>query len=180
MLIRGKWNFKAVVDIVTGGVFKLAGTEVTATAAELNILDGATATVAELNALHGAPLGATIVVGDEAANVINVAIQLEDADGVALAIRGSILAYLSDDANGDSVVATEPDGGIAIGTDGLLVPLLTGSAGSEVAASIFQLTSEADGDIDIDITESGTDTFYLILVMPNGKLIASGAITFAA
>ena len=62
----------------------------------------------------------------------------------------------------------------------MLIPILTGSAGSELAASIFLLVSEADGDIDINITESGTDTFYLVLVMPNGKLIVSDAITFAA
>ena len=41
------------------------------------------------------------------------------------------------------------------------------------------LTSEADGDIDITISETEAFTGYLILVMPNGKLVASGACTFA-
>lgn len=36
-----------------GGLWKIDGTAVTATAAELNILDGATATTAELNILDG-------------------------------------------------------------------------------------------------------------------------------
>ncbi len=124
---------------------------------------------------HGAnsPIGTpTITVGSESSNVINVAIQLKDAAGNDLAARGSILAYLSDDANGDSVAVTAPDGGVAIGTDGLAIEL--------VAEKVFLMTSESDGDIDLNITESGTDTWYLILVMPDGTLVASGAITFAA
>jgi hypothetical protein len=114
---------------------------------------------------------ATFVIGAEAANVINVGIQLVDESGTALAVRGSVLAYLSDDAAGDSINAAAPDGGWAIGTDGVLIPI--------VAGKCAQLVSEADGDIDIDITETGADTWYLILVMPNGLLVASTAITFA-
>lgn len=126
------------------------------------------------------PVDAEITVGAEATNVINVAIQLKDAKGNDVAHRRAIMAYLSDDANGDSIVATEPATSVAIGTDGLLIPVLTGSAGSELAKSIFQLVSESDGDIDIDITETGADTFYLVLIMPNGRLVVSDAITFAS
>lgn len=118
-------------------------------------------------------LNAKITVGTEAANAINVAIQLKDRHGGGeLGERAGVFAYLSDDAYGNSVAATAPDGGAAIGTDGLAIPL--------VANKAFWLVSEADGDIDITITESGADTFYLILVMPDGKLVPSGAITFAA
>lgn len=118
----------------------------------------------------GAP---AIVVGAEntGAGTINVAIQLKDSAGADLAVRGGVLAYLSDDAAGDTVAGTAPDGGWAIGTDGMLIPL--------VADKTAMLVSEADGDIDITITESGADTWYLILVMPDGKLVASDAITFA-
>lgn len=111
------------------------------------------------------------VIGAEAANVINVGIQLNDSAGAALAVRGAVKAYLSDDANGDSIAVTAPDGGVAIGTDGVAIPI--------VAGKCFELVSEVDGDIDLDITESAIDTWYLILVMPDGKLVASGAITFA-
>lgn len=47
------------------------------------------------------------------------------------------------------------------------------------AARAFTLISESDGDIDISISESGAKTMYLVLVMPNGRLVVSGAITFA-
>lgn len=134
--------------------------------------DAVTASAAELNALDAAPLDIDFVIGAEGSNIINVGIQLNDAAGVALATRASLFAYLSDDANGDSIVATAPDGGWAIGTDGLLIPVVTNKAA--------QLTSEADGDIDINITHAaGAKTVYLIIVLPNGKLVASTAITFA-
>lgn len=120
--------------------------------------------------LTGGIAGATITVGAEDNDVINVAIQLTDENGDALAVRSSLLAYVSDDADGDSVAGTAPDT-VAIGTDGVAIPL--------VAGKCFLLTSESDGDIDLDFTEDGADTWYLILVLPTGKLVASGAITFA-
>ncbi len=48
-----------------------------------------------------------------------------------------------------------------------------------MANKTAQLVSEADGDIDVTITESGAATWYLILIMPDGRLAASDAITFA-
>ena len=48
-----------------------------------------------------------------------------------------------------------------------------------VTKKVYLLTGESDGDIDIDITETGVATWYLILVMPDGRHVASGAITFA-
>lgn len=135
-------------------------------------VDSIAATVAELDALAGAPMGATFVIGAEAANVINVAIQLKDADGDDLAVRGCVYAYLSTDANGDSLAAA-PSGGVAIGTDGLAAEVIDNRA--------FFLTSEADGDIDLNITvSSGAATYYLAVRLANGKLVVSNAITFAA
>jgi hypothetical protein len=215
---------KVLVGEIRANVIDLNGTEITATAAEINAIaggglsgaelgflngatagtvvaskavvvgadknidtiavadgglklgDGAgtavTATAAELNSLDGGPQGATFVIGADAGTTINVAIQLVDGNAADIAVRGSVFAYLSDDANGDSIAGTAPSGGWAIGTDGLLIPVVTNKAA--------QLVSEADGDIDITITEAGTATWYLILAMPNGKLVASTAIAFAA
>jgi len=112
---------------------------------------------------------ATFVIGAELADVKNIGIQFKDANGNECAERVSVFAYLSTDPEGDDIVGTALDT-VAIGTDGLLIPLVTGKA--------FQLISEADGDVDINITENATGTWYLILVMPDGSLVASGAITF--
>lgn len=54
---------------------------------------------------------------------------------------------------------------------------------SEVGAlypPVFDLLSEADGDIDINFTETGVrGPFYLNLLLPDGTEVTSGAITFA-
>lgn len=110
-------------------------------------------------------------IGTEGTNAINVAIQLVDREnGNEIAERVALHWYLSADTNGDAI-ATAPDGGIAIGTDGLLLEWTNNLSGLVV--------SEVDGDIDVTITESTAKSFYLILVAPDGKLYSSGAITFA-
>lgn len=304
----------------TGGTITIGGTNATAVSVgrsgqTVNIKGAAlSASSGELNTLDGAPMGTpTFVVGAEGGNVINVAIQLKDGDAADLAIRGSVMAYLSNDANGDSIATNAPNTGVAIGTDGLLIPIprnlsdavfvngalaisggdatkfkttaialitvngvgvtkaatdnLTFTAahvisankfgviliqmnaagtistkvplatqayndaptalaalptadagnvalgyiaiennagdwtantddltnGSDVTTAAFTdttvstmssvpkafyLTSESDGDIDINISETGVVTWYLVVVLPNGKLAASGAIAF--
>ncbi len=113
----------------------------------------------------------SITIGTEAADVINVAIQLKEGDKDAdERVRGEF--YLSDDANGDSLTATAPSAGIAIGTDGVILT-------EHTVDKHFTAVSESDGDIDIDITHVGAKTWYLIAVMNDGRLIPSAAITFA-
>ena len=110
-------------------------------------------------------------IGSEAANARNVAIQLTDRkNGGDIAERVALMWYLASNATGDAI-ATAPDGGIAIGTDGLLIEHTNNVAGMVV--------SEVDGDIDVTITESTAKSFYLVLVAPDGKLYPSAAITFA-
>jgi hypothetical protein len=118
------------------------------------------------------PFEVGFTVGAEATNVINVAIQLSDNNSAELTARACVYAYLSDDANGDTIAGTAPSGGVAIGTDGVADPV--------TADKSFMLISESDGDIDLDITETGADTWYLVVVDPLGKLHVSDAITFAA
>ena len=113
--------------------------------------------------------GADFTVGAAHATDVNVAVQL--TYGGDIAQRAGVLAYISDDAAGDSIAATVPDGGVVIGTDGVAIPI--------VADGAFLLITEADGSVDLDITHSGgADTFYLIIVLPSGELVASTVITF--
>lgn len=160
-------NIKQAATVAATGVAELATSAETLTGTDVARVvtpKGAADT-------YASKLGATFAVGVEGGNAINVAVQITDAAGVDLAVRGSVLAYLSDDEFGNSIIAVAPSGGVAIGVDGLAIPL--------VANKAFQLTSEADGDIDLTITEAGVKTCYLILVMPDGRLLASPAITFA-
>lgn len=166
-----------IEDVEPSGVWVATGQGVLnapggALLAANNLSDlGAAATArANLNVAIG--MGApTFTIGDEAANTINVAVQLKDAAGDNLAVRGSVMAYLSTDAGGANLAATAPDGGVTIGTMGLAVPLVAGKA--------FQLVSHTDGIVDLNIEESGAATFYLVVVLPHGRLAVSDAITFA-
>jgi hypothetical protein len=166
-------TFRRGLNVLAG--LWLDNVALTATAAEVNLNTGQTATAAEVNKLDGAPLDATIVVGAETAHpghAITCAIQLKDGNGADLTVRGSVLAYLAKDAAGDAIQDITPTA-VAAGTDGLAIVLDTVKA--------YQLVSEADGDIDLVVTKTdGAGTCYLILVLPNGKLVASGAITFSA
>lgn len=135
--------------------------------AETNFPNGVT--------VGGKPIvaGADFTVGAEAGDSINVAIQLLTATGQEVEESCVVLAYLSDDAGGDGITATAPDGDIAIGTDGTILT-------EHVADKVFVLFSESDGDIDLDIGEAAGGTWYLVVVLPGGGLAVSGAITFAA
>lgn len=114
---------------------------------------------------------ASITVGAENTNVRAITIQLKDANGKDIAYRQAIRAYVFADANGDAFVGTGGSTGIAIGTDGALLAL--------VAKKAFILVSEADGDIDLTWTDTGTEAAYLALEMPSGRLIFSSALTNA-
>ena len=75
--------------------------------------------------LGAGPGGASFTIGTEAANVINVAIQLTDWFGDDLAVAGHVMAYLSDDADGVGISGTAPATSVAIGTDGAIIKELT-------------------------------------------------------
>ena len=136
---------------------------------------GVTATAAEINLNDNQVAAAVFTVGAEAASVINVGIQLNDAAGTAMATASAVRLYLADDAAGLDVATTPPDTTLAIGTDGSLSP-----SGDDSLIDMLAI-SEADGDIDINITNlAGTPTFYMVAVLPNGKLNVSAAITFTS
>ncbi len=112
---------------------------------------------------------ATFVIGAEASNAIPVTIQLFDGYQ-EVGERVALTAYLSTDANGDTVTALATPT-FSSGTDGVVTTL--------VAGKYFAVTSEADGDIDLIITyTTGAGTVYLVLIMPDGSLVVSGAIAF--
>lgn len=112
----------------------------------------------------------TVAAENTTAGTMAIAIQLKDYAGNDLKVRSSIWAYMSRDAYGNAVVETAFDG-IAAGTDGL--------CREETTGSLLLLTSESDGDIDLTVSETEAFLGYLVLIMPSGRLIVSGAIQFA-
>jgi len=111
-----------------------------------------------------------MTVNAQAGNDITVNCQFNDFNGAAYGAAGALQFYIADDAVGLDIAATAPDGSFAAGTDGSLGVLLTGLVGLGMC--------EADGDLDVVITESGADTFYLCFVLPDGSVSVSGACTF--
>ena len=91
--------------------------------------------------------------------------------GADIDYAGHVMAYLSDDSGGIGISGTAPATSVAIGTDGAIIKELT----TKLA---WLLQSETDGDIDLTITETGADTWYLVVVLPNGTQVVSDAITF--
>ncbi len=167
-----------IVDVDAQGVWVSTGEEIlnspaSALLAANNLSDVGTKATARANLGVYERLGTpAFTIGDEIANVRNVAVQLKDSAGVNLAVRANVLAYLSTDSGGGNLVATAPDGGVAIGANGVAIPL--------VADKAFRLTTNATGAVDLDIEESGDATYYLTLVMPDGRLVVSNAIAFAS
>jgi len=98
-----------------------------------------------------------------------VAIQFKDWAGNNLKVPVSVICYLANDAAG-LVPTVLVDAELLIGTDGKLTVLVT--------KLIYHLVSNATGHIDVTVTENGTDTYYLVLVLPNGKLVVSDALKF--
>lgn len=119
--------------------------------------------------LGGGVASASISVAAEISNVRQIVIQLKDGQGNDLAIRSAVRIAVLADANGDAFVATGGSTGIAVGTDGALLTI--------VAKKLFLAISEADGDIDLTWTDTGTEAAYLAVILPNGKMIITAALT---
>lgn len=112
----------------------------------------------------------TIAVGAEAANVIQVTIQLRDWAGVALAQSLGIEAWLVDSNSlTAALTATAPSGGWAAGVGRLLH--------AYTASKHAKWISDSAGVVRIDITETGARTWYLV-VQTGARLTISGAVAF--
>jgi hypothetical protein len=113
-----------------------------------------------------------VAISAEVANARTVSVQfLDRGSRDEMGERVSVAYYLADDVAGDTPATVAPSGGLAAGTDGAVIEWTANLSG--VA------TSEVDGDLDITITEVGVKSYYLILVLPDGKLFSSGQIAFA-
>ena len=152
---RGTHHF----ELIEAETLKIGSTpaEITASGAELNLNDNQVA-----NAVY--------TITPEATDVVKLAIQLNDAAGVAMAIPSCLRWYLSSDAAGQ-VIAAAPSSGIAIDVDGLLQEFTANVAG--------MVTSEADGDISLDIEDNTTRNIFFNMVMPTGAIVTSAVLAFS-
>jgi hypothetical protein len=114
---------------------------------------------------------AVLTVGVEAANAIAVGIQLKGTDGKNLSQRAAVRVYISGANTGAGLVGTAPTGGVAISVGNTLSVL---TAGKEV-----NVVTDGNGAVTATLTDTGTPTFYVVVVLPDGSIAVSPAVTFA-
>jgi len=110
---------------------------------------------------------ASITVSTETNNVRTVTIQLKDANGDDINYVETVEIIVFTSAAMTAFATTGGSTGLAIGTDGALLAL--------VAKKVFLATSEADGDIDLTWTDTGTETVAVGVRLPNGRVVVSDA-----
>jgi len=117
---------------------------------------------------------ATITVSAEAATTANtrdITVQLLDADGNDIDYVETVEVIMFLNAAKTAFVVTGGSTGIDVGTDGALLDV--------VAKKYFLATSEADGDIDLEWLDTGTEVAFLGIRLPNGRIVMSSALTNA-
>ena len=105
----------------------------------------------------------TIVVDPTSTSPRAITVQLKDAAGNDIDYVETVEAIVFSSSAMTAFTTTGGSTGLAIGTDGAALAL--------VAKKVFMLTSEADGDIDLTHTDTGTDACFLAIRLPNGKMI---------
>lgn len=110
---------------------------------------------------------ASIAVSAEDTNVRTITIQLKDAKGNDIDYVETVEILVFASAAMTAFASTGGSTGLAIGTDGALLTV--------VAKKYFLATSEADGDIDLTWTDTGTETVAVGVRLPNGRVIVSDA-----
>ena len=131
-------------------------------------LTALTASAVEHNSLTGQPGGVTISTSTPASGSCAVQLFVKQTDGATSMTRAaSGLGYVST-VDGLDVVATT---GIATLTNGCITELVTGK--------VFHWVCEAAGALGFTLT-AGAASYYVTLVLPNGKLATTGAIVVNA
>lgn len=110
---------------------------------------------------------ASITVGAENTNVRAITIQLKDANGNDINYVETVEVLVFGNA-AMTAGATGGSTGIAVGADGALIA-------TTEAKKHFIVTSEADGDIDLTWTDTGTESVAIGVRLPNGRVVVSQA-----
>jgi hypothetical protein len=141
------------LDVESGGAFKIAGTAVTASAAELN---GDSAKVTTF----------TMAAASAAANVSEVTITAKDAAGATLAGVHNFDLWLSDAATGAGLTGTAASGTVtAKSASGEVV-------GTYTAKKALRVQTLATGIFILEITDTGKTAYKVAAAAPGtGKTV---------
>lgn len=115
--------------------------------------------------------GVTFSVGSKSGSTIVVTLTLRDpVSQKLLSSRGVIDFYLSTSSTGDNY-ASAASGGFTAGSNGTVIPVVTGVVGKAVSKI-------STGTVDISITDAGTRNLYLVVILPDGSTSVSPVLAF--
>jgi hypothetical protein len=155
-------------NLVIADLDKLS--DVDASAAEIDALDGITSIVGELNLVDDMPANVTFAYAAGAANVAEVTITVVDSAGVAIAEAFVLDVYLSDAATGVGITGTSASGTVqAKAASGADLAIVT-------AKKHLQVQTLATGIYILEITDVAKTAFYPCAVIPSIGKIAIGAV----
>jgi len=174
----GKWYGSTLADVdqqkiltcatgaTSGELFEVKVGERVAPNADTDLQD-------QIDALVPMSHDAAFTIGTESNDVIKVTAQLTDAEGTAVTGVQVVDVLLSDAATGIGLVATATSGTVVIAAKGTLLA-------SPVAKKLLTIQTDANGQFDLNITEAGTKTLYVAVILMDGTIAVSDAVTFAA
>lgn len=117
----------------------------------------------------GSNIQADITIGTETSDEIAVTVQLQDSSGNNITSGNyALYMFLSESDENINIAGNVPDG-------------LGGGAGrfTEIIANAYWLAIFENGEFGISIIETDVETWYLVIILPDGTFSFSDAITFA-
>lgn len=104
-------------------------------------------------------------------NTILSSVQFMDGAGAAVNYAVGALAFLSDNSTGLTITTNTPTGGINVSNG-------YGSITCHVSSNFFGLVSNTNGQFLFTLGDTTTnDTWYLTVILPDGSVSTSGALT---
>lgn len=155
------------------GPLFIGGTEITASAAELNILDGVTASASELNILDDVANDVTIsYAASGTTDGIEATLTVVDAAGVAIDAVHKLEVFITDDNIGGVLTSTAASGALTAATGSILV--------AHTAKKHVSITTAATGIAVLRLVDSANTVGerFCVVHPVNGKVIV-GAETAA-
>jgi hypothetical protein len=112
------------------------------------------------------------VITTPAAQATAISIQLNNADGSAIAHRQVIDVCVYADAGAAALAATGGSTGIAIGANGIIEATV-------VSKKVFRCRTDAAGLLKLTWTDNAAEAAFLGVVLPNGRTVMSTALPTA-
>ncbi len=151
-----------------GGTWKIGGTAVTATAANLNAIPTATGSGAVIDAMTKNYCTSPTIALSASTATQTATITCKDADGATIAAVQALTVYIADDVTGATVSTVGANGTVTF-TTGSIVK-------SDTAKLVFRVVTDVNGVAVLSIGNTGgTDHYahYVVVQKPGGKITVS-------